>query len=303
MSGQNNIAALSDDAFMMVINDVVPVNQAAIIGRLVKDPEKHTAIMRILSETSPSNLTQAETIIRQARELEFRAETQDTLFGEEFLLESLFKERAKVLDKAMATLRKDRAVFNTLVKNEENIEASGNQLSTSTNQQRAATDGQALQIIQATANRKGALSDALTAAAEVYRDGGNLAAASREFADAVRRGIERGDLDGMGAGAEGRAVDDTETRIAARATVESLDAFDTPAGKGVEAQAALLQEEVLGASTARETDAGLAEDMLDLEIPTGHYTPDGELERVTGRQLLDEINQDQSMLDRLEGCV
>ena len=299
----NNIAALSDDAFMMVINDVVPVNQAAIIGRLVKDPEKHTAIMRILSETSPSNLTQAETIIRQARELEFRAETQDTLFGEEFLLESLFKERAKVLDKAMATLRKDRAVFNTLVKNEENIEASGNQLSTSTNQQRAATDGQALQIIQATANRKGALSDALTAAAEVYRDGGNLAAASREFADAVRRGIERGDLDGMGAGAEGRVVDDTETRIAARATVESLDAFDTPAGKGVEAQAALLQEEVLGASAARETDAGLAEDMLDLEIPTGHYTPDGELERVTGRQLLDEINQDQSMLDRLEGCV
>ena len=107
----------------------------------------------------------------------------------------------------------------------------------------------------------------------------------------------------MGAGAEGRVVDDTETRIAARATVESLDAFDTPAGKGVEAQAALLQEEVLGASTARETDAGLAEDMLDLEIPTGHYTPDGELERVTGRQLLDEINQDQSMLDRLEGCV
>ena len=299
----NNIAALSDDAFMMVINDVVPVNQAAIIGRLVDDPEKHTAIMQILSETSPSNLTQAEAIIRQARELEFRREKQDTLFGEEFLLESLFKERAKVLDKAIATLRKDRAVFNTLVKNEESIEASGNQLSTSTNQQRATTDGQALQIIQATANRKGALSDALTAAAEVYRDGGNLAAASREFADAVRRGIERGDLDGMGASAEGRTFDDPATQLAARATLESLDAFDAPAGKGVEAQAALLQEEVLGASAARETDAGLAKETLDLEVPTGRYTPDGDPETVTGRQLLDEIEQDQSMLDRLEGCV
>ena len=299
----NNIAVLSDDAFMMVINDVVPVNQAAIIGRLVDDPEKHAAIMKILSETSPSNLTQAEAIIRQARELDFRVETQDTLFGEEFLLESLFTERAKVLDKAIATLRKDRAVFNTLIKNEERIEASGNQLSTSTNQQRATTDGQALQIIQATANRKGALSDALTAAAEVYRDGGNLAAASREFADAVRRAIESGDLDGMGAGAAGRVVDDTDTRVAARATAESLDAFDEPAGKGVEAQAALLQEEVLGAPVARETDAGLEKEMLDLEVPTGRYTPDGDPETVTGRQLLDEIEQDQSMLDRLEGCV
>ncbi len=44
-------------------------------------------------------------------------------------------------------------------------------------------------------------------------------------------------------------------------------------------------------------------DMLDLEVPTGRYTPDGDPETVTGRQLRDEINQDQSMLDRLEGCV
>ena len=273
----NNIAVLSDDAFMMVINDVVPVNQAAIIGRLVDDPEKHAAIMQILSETSPSNLTQAEAIIRQARELEFRVETQDTLFGEEFLLESLFKERAKVLDKAIATLRKDRAVFNTLVKNEERIEASGNQLSTSTNQQRATTDGQALQVIQTTANREGALSDALTAAAEVYRDGGNLAAASREFADAVRRAIESGDLDGMGAGAAGRIIDDIDTRVAARATAESLDAFDEPAGKGVEAQAALLQEEIWGGPNLLEREGILAEGAAVARAEAGEILPDSRL--------------------------
>ena len=109
---------------------------AAIVGRLVEDQNKHTAILRVLADTDPSNLTQAEAIVRQAMDTEFTVATQDTLFGEEMLVESLFKERARVLDETIKILRKDRAVFNSLVQNEKRIEAGGNTLQTDQTQQR-----------------------------------------------------------------------------------------------------------------------------------------------------------------------
>ena len=38
---------------------------------------KQNAILRILVETNPANVTQAEAIVRQARQIEFREATQD----------------------------------------------------------------------------------------------------------------------------------------------------------------------------------------------------------------------------------
>ena len=150
-----NLVRLSDEAFGLVINDIINPKYAAIVGRLVEDQNKHTAILRVLADTDPSNLTQAEAIVRQAMDTEFTVATQDTLFGEEMLVESLFKERARVLDETIKILRKDRAVFNSLVQNEKRIEAGGNTLQTDLNAAKARTDGEAIQTLQITANRKG----------------------------------------------------------------------------------------------------------------------------------------------------
>ena len=263
----NDLVRLSDEAFGLVVNEIVEARFAAIVGRLVRDQDKHAAILRVLKETDPSNVTQAEAIVRQAMDAEFTVATQDTLFGEEMLVESLFKERAKVLDETIKILRKDRAVFNSLVQNEKRIEAGGNTLQTDQNAAKARTDGEAIQTLQITANRKGPLSDALTEAAKRFKETGRAAPAARDFADAVRGGIERGDLDGIPE--RGEIIDvDAPPQIdsIAASHVERLDSFAEPGGKGYEAQSDMLERELVESITARPSDEDL--------IARGEIAPD-----------------------------
>lgn len=250
-----DLVELSDESFQLVVNEIVRTDYAAIVGRLVRDKDKHMALLRVLKDTEPSNLTQAEAIVRQAMDEDFTVATQDTLFGEEMLVESLFKERARVLDETIKILRKDRAVFNSLVQNEKRIEAGGNTLQTDQNAAKAKTDGEAIQTLQITANRKGPLSDALTEAAKRFKETGRAAAAARDFADDVRRGIERGDLDGVPERGEIIDVDaPPEIDSIAASHVERLDDFAEPGGKGYEAQSDMLERELVESIAARPSD-------------------------------------------------
>jgi hypothetical protein len=238
---------------------------------------------------------------------EFDEAVQVGLFGEELVTSSLFKERARVLDVALKQLRRDRAVFNSLVENRARIEGEGNVLAAAQNQTRSAIDGQAIQIIQTVANRKGELSDALTAAARELADTGNAAAASRSFIDAVREAVGRGDLDGANVGDAGRAVDVTEEgdRLAASPARKELEAFDEPDTPAIKQQADQLERDFeTSPSEAQRPDARAQDDLLDL-IPLTREAEDGTplLEQVSRRELLDEIEQDQKLLDRFEGCV
>jgi hypothetical protein len=188
---------LSPDAFGMVVNDVVPANYAAIVGRLVpEDPQMQRAIIQLLAKTDPANAVQAEAIARQGIEAglaKAEAGKQISLFGDQEVAQSLYLERAKVLDRALKTLRKDKTVFGTLVKEAETLEGAGNVLAKDINEQRAIADGQALQILQTLANRAGPISDALrTAAGKAGTDG--YASATREFVAAVRELHASGEL-------------------------------------------------------------------------------------------------------------
>ena len=262
-----DLVELSNESFQLVINGIVPTDHAAIVGRLVKDPSKQEAILRVLKDTEPSNLTQAESIVRQAMDTEFTVATQDTLFGEEMLVESLFKERAKVLDETIKMLRKDRAVFNSLVDNQQRIEAGGNKLETSQNAAKAQTDGEAIQILQIQANRKGPLSDALNSAAKAYKESGRAAPAARDFASDVRGAIERGDLDSIPERGEVINVDaPPQIDSIAASHVERLDDFAEPGGKGYEDQANMLERELVESITARPSDEDL--------IARGEIAPD-----------------------------
>lgn len=268
---------LSDEAFGAVENGVVPARYAAIVGRLVKDPDQQMAIMQVLARAQPENAAQAEAIVRQAINAGFDERTQVTLFGEEHIVESLFGERAKVLDTALKTLRRDRAVFNSLSENRAQIEAGGNVLDATQNLTRSEIDAQAIQIIQVAANRKGELSDALTAAAKQFKETGNTAAAARTFTDAVRRSVERGDLDRTGISGEGRAVDVAPEvpSIAAGPARDILDAFDDPiAGSGVARQAETLETGLRAENprVAQQPDVALREDLRSI-VDAG-ATPD-----------------------------
>ena len=347
-----DLVDLSDEAFGAVINDVVPTNYAAIVGRLVKDQDKQIAVMQLLADAEPANVTQAEAIVRQALEAEFDTAVQVGLFGEELVTESLFKERARVLDAALKTLKRDRTVFRSLVENRSRIEGEGNVLAMDQNQTRSEIDGQAIQLVQTVANRRGPLSDALTAAARDLKETGNAGRSSGSFVDAVRDAVARGDFDGADVGDAGRAVDvEAEgNRLAASPGREELAAFDDPDGPAVKQQADQLEQDfvdgprealdaevtgqgeqtlipgvepVTDAQRAQlevdrpmrggdrpmdvglfDTDAQAQTDLLDL-VPISREAPDGSIsvEEVSRRQLLDEIDQDQKMIDRFAECV
>src|SRR5262249_3537728 len=99
------LANLSNDAFGIVVNDVVPEQYAAIVGKLVpQDAELQRALLGLLAKTDPANAVQAEAIVRQGIDAGLAAKektAQGGLFGEEDVATSLYADRAKVLDRAL----------------------------------------------------------------------------------------------------------------------------------------------------------------------------------------------------------
>lgn len=185
------LAQLEGEPFGMVVNGVVPEQYGAIVGRLVTDGPMQRDVMGLLAKLQPANRTEAEAIVRQAMEAgaaERAASSQGSLFGDEVVQESLFLERARVLDRALKVLRRDRTVFGTLTAEADRITGAGNILDSAANLARADADGAAIQTLTTLANRKGALSDALTTSARRAREDGRYDAAVRDFVDAARRG-------------------------------------------------------------------------------------------------------------------
>ena len=251
-----DLSQLSDDAWGMVKNEIVAPNYAAIVGRLMADDASmQKAALDVLSKTEPSNEFQAEAIVRQVRETELVSETQENLFGEEVLTQSLFAERAKVLDRAQKQLRKDKNSFQNLIKNADRLEDEGNKLANEANKRRATNDGKAISLLQSQANRKGNLSEALTAAARQAKETGNYNRSTTSFVEDVRRAISDGEFDRAEISDAGRSFDAPEEIPQIRTDAEEieLDKFDSLFSEGAEEQARIL-------------DAGLRQDLDVNEI-------------------------------------
>ena len=156
------LARLGPDAFGMAVNEVVPTQQAAIVGRLVTDPLQQAEAMRVLAKAEPENLRQAEMIVREIMATGTEEMTrQGGLFGDEHFAASIVLERAKIADEAMRQLKKDKATFSTLVAEAERIESAGtNALDRDANQGRLSTDEQAADLFTSLATHAGPVSDA-----------------------------------------------------------------------------------------------------------------------------------------------
>lgn len=205
------LAKLSDDAFGMVVNDIVPPDYAAHVGSLIADPQQQVAALDVLAKTQPSNSAQARMIVEDVRNAGFDTMSQGSLFGEEQVTESLFAERAKVLDSALREIRGNRGLFKKAISGESALTEAGNQLDTEANQQRLKTDEQLLALLEANATRRGPVSDALTEAARAVRGGASVRTAAQRFIGAAQR-IDAGeapavDARGVGAGRDGSAPD------------------------------------------------------------------------------------------------
>jgi hypothetical protein len=246
-----DLSNLSNPAFMAVVNDIVPPNMASLVGRYIADEAEQLSILNLLKRLEPANMTQAEQIVIQAREAGFaRAAEQGGLFGDQLMAESLFLERAKILDRAIKEIRKDKTLFETLVKNATEIEEAGNTLAKLTNQQKEEIYGKAIAIIQANANTKGPISESLTRAAQAWKETGGAKAQDivRDFTESVRRSIESGDYEGIPNGGDrGDFAAEAQSNRFAEPGAEELNLFDTgPGSKGAERQAEQLETDLRG---------------------------------------------------------
>jgi len=245
------LVRLSDEAYGLALNGIVPDNYAAIVGRLVDDPDMQLAAMNVLARVKPGNEFQAETIIRQVMDIGVTKEKQTSLFGDEVIAESLILERAKVLDAAVTRLKKDKTAFAQVTKNQARLEDEGNQLATEANKKRLIEDGQAIQILQTQANRKGTLSDELTEAARYAKTTGKYGEAADSFVESVRRSVDSGDFLGTETGNVGRALDDQAQDSAAPNETELIDVdkFDDAFGEGAENQGNAIVEDIRAYTT------------------------------------------------------
>jgi adenylate kinase family enzyme len=273
-----NLRNLEGDAWYAIVNELVPAHYGAIVGDLIKDPAQQLAVLKLLRRTDPANVVQAEQIVRQAREAGFVKTEQAGLFGDEDIAESLFLERAKILDRALKELRKDQELFETLVKNANDIEEAGNTLAKLSNQEKEVIYGKAIAIIQNNANVRGPISDNLTRFAKAWKDSGGTKIETyvRDFAESVRRAIEDGNYERLPNGGDrGDLTTPAQGNRGSEPGTDDLGLFnDGPGSTGSARQANQLQEDL----TAKVTDPE--------PMPREGMNPD-ELERQNLKEIID----------------
>lgn len=220
------LANLSDEAFGAVVNEVVSPAYGAMVGRLVKNKDAHSGIIRLLAKLKPSNQRQAEMIVEQAAAATV-TEKQEDLFGERDVAENLYLERAKVLDNALTRLKEDKKTFKMLGDRAAAITAEGNVLNSKANARRLETVDEMQAYLQAEANRKGPISDALTAAARQYRaepkQGYRIV---RDFLDRIAR------TDAEGVRRDREAPDRQGSRQQGDDAQQEVGAIQRPEGRG-----------------------------------------------------------------------
>lgn len=212
------LARLSDQAFGAVYNERIPADYAAVIGHLLPDaPDTHIGMIDLLIKVDPANRAQAQSIVRQAIAAGFHKEEQLDLLGESTSVASLFLEKAKILERGLARLRKMRLVHKTAANEADELEAKGSKIARAQSEKEAQANAEAVEIIDRLAYRAGPVADALTDAARQLAEGGRLADAADRFVARIReldlRALasgnegDRGAVDGIGRAGDGGQAD------------------------------------------------------------------------------------------------
>ena len=300
------LRALNDETFGMVINDVLSEKFGAIVGRLVEDPKLQPEIARLLVKLKPANAAEADSIVRQARGAGVSRETQSSLFGDEEIVQSLYLEKARVLDRSMKMIRRNINTFKTLNERDSVISAEGNVLNKISNAERLKMEQALKEYLQKQAYRKGFVSDVLTKAARKAQETGQYAPAAREFVAALTRAVDEGKIDGDAV--SGSRIDPGPQRASEETQLEqagdfeqvddqTLSMFDEPVSKASDEQALRIHREILSPDQP--------DDALDTAVPFGErIDADGNrvAETQTIRDVMTDLEEDQEFFEQLKLC-
>ena len=228
------LSRLGDEGFNFWLQGNVKDNIAAQVGHIIDDPQASINILKVLEKAKPTDIIEARMMIRQALEAGLYETKQVDLFGTTIMKNTLFVERTKVYKAALQQLKKERGIFKALVDNDTKITKSArNKLDTKYNQKEVELNEIAIQKLEKLANRKGQLSDDLTAAAKLWRDGSKQEAV-KSFKEAIIQSIKRGDHKGIDASGSERNIYASQSKAPVRqkpkenVITEKLETFDNP---------------------------------------------------------------------------
>ena len=202
MAQAQALADLAPGPFQAIVNEVIPANWGAIVGRVIPEDDRMQGVaIAALKKADPANETQAESIVRDVRRLGLERAADDAqmdLFSNGFdLRQTVISERAKVIDRVMRDARADRTIFSRLEREADAIQEAGNVLNRSENLSRAEAAEQTLARLLILADQPGPVRDAIDAAARAVRDGVSLDDAARQVTDALGSPVGRGDAAGI----------------------------------------------------------------------------------------------------------
>jgi len=250
MRQARGLARLSDDAFVMVLNRQVAPGHAALVGEMMPERLSHAFAVAALAQAEDLTAARARYMIADMARAPIRHEVQETLLGALERTVPLVVERARVLDKAVGALRKERSAFRTVVANADRLENAGNVITEGGSRAAADAAAEAIDAIERLALRAGAVSEALDRAATALAGGTRIAEATDAFVREVTALVEQRGILGL-------ATEETRPRAA----------FDLPTGPEATRQADTLQASLFdqpAAGDAPRADAGRA-DVATLE--------------------------------------
>lgn len=180
------LSRLGDDAFGMVVNELLDPGHAAIVGRLLSDPGEQKALVDLLVKLQPATMSQADSIVRQGIAAGFTREQQFDMFGALDSTSSLFLDRARILERGIGELKKLRQVHSVAAKNAETLERSGSQIDRKASEQETIDNATAIELVERLAFSAGPVKDIIDTAAADLAAGGRIAGIVRKFVSDIR---------------------------------------------------------------------------------------------------------------------
>ena len=159
---------LSSEVFELVIDERLPANMAAAIGKRAKGDAQQKQVADMILEGEVDTLRQAELLAATIDTAPVLTKSEQTLFGLETTEKSLFAERAKILANVEKKLKTNKKVFGVLATQTGIIEAKGNVLAKVENLLAKEQAEEILFMLEKLANAKGPVAEALNDATKEY---------------------------------------------------------------------------------------------------------------------------------------
>lgn len=191
----DGLTKLSDDAWGLFLNKNVNEDLASLVGNILDNKSLHNKVLATLMKRKFASLQEMDFVINSIKNSDTVKSQQETLFGTDFLEESLFFEKAQLISYVTSNKKRLKQAFETIVKSDKDLSAAGNILKKEQNIEQGIENAKILEKLNIIGSRVGELSDDLNRAAKILKEG-NTTEAREAAQQAIQRAVERGDFDG-----------------------------------------------------------------------------------------------------------